>query len=73
MPPKTKTTSLPVSPAPRAARMTTPARPIDQERVAAIAYRLFEERGGEHGHDAEDWFRAEQIVRAEQAARDTAR
>jgi hypothetical protein len=36
--------------------------PIDadlQEQVRARAYQLFEERGGEHGHDVEDWLQAE--------------
>jgi HSP20 family molecular chaperone IbpA len=27
--------------------------------IARRAYELFEARGGEHGHDREDWFRAE--------------
>ena len=27
--------------------------------IARRAYELFEKRGGEHGHDWEDWFRAE--------------
>src|SRR5581483_5063732 len=33
-----------------------------KRRFGAIAYRayeLFEARGGDHGHDLEDWFRAE--------------
>ena len=29
------------------------------EQIAQIAYRLFEERGGQHGHDVEDWLEAE--------------
>jgi ribosomal protein L7/L12 len=32
------------------------------ERVAAIAYRRFLARGGEHGHDVEDWLAAEAEV-----------
>jgi hypothetical protein len=32
--------------------------------VAQIAYALFLARDGEHGHDLEDWLRAEQLVRA---------
>lgn len=50
--------SLAVDPAP-------PAHEPDssQAEVAAEAYALFLERGGEHGHDVEDWLRAEQIVR----------
>jgi hypothetical protein len=30
------------------------------EQVAELAHRFWADRGGEHGHDAEDWFRAEQ-------------
>jgi hypothetical protein len=29
------------------------------ERIRARAYQLFEERGGELGHDLEDWLEAE--------------
>jgi hypothetical protein len=29
------------------------------EPVALRAYRRFEERGGEHGHDLDDWLEAE--------------
>jgi hypothetical protein len=41
-------------------------RPIGdsgQAEVAKEAYALFLERGGVHGHDVEDWLRAEQLVR----------
>jgi hypothetical protein len=30
-----------------------------QERIRARAYQLFQERGGEPGHDVEDWLQAE--------------
>jgi hypothetical protein len=33
-------------------------RPTD-EQIAARAYEIFVARGGEHGHDAEDWQQAE--------------
>jgi len=33
------------------------------EQVAELAHRFWAERGGVHGHDAEDWFRAEQELR----------
>jgi len=33
-----------------------------QELIRARAYQLYEERGGEHGHDLEDWIRAESEV-----------
>ena len=31
-------------------------------RVAEKAYELFERRGGEHGHDVDDWLEAERCV-----------
>ena len=33
------------------------------EEIQALAYQFFVERGYEHGHDIEDWTRAENIVR----------
>jgi len=39
----------------------TPKLPLDAQ-VCALAYELFEQRGREHGHDVEDWLRAEQII-----------
>ncbi len=35
---------------------------ILREQIAARAYERFLERGGEHGHDLEDWLEAEQEV-----------
>jgi ribosomal protein L7/L12 len=32
---------------------------MDLERIRARAYELFLERGGQHGHELEDWLRAE--------------
>ena len=32
--------------------------------VEKLAYQFFLDRGGEHGHDQEDWARAESIVRS---------
>jgi len=34
----------------------------NRDAVARRAYELFLSRGGEHGHDQEDWYRAEQEV-----------
>ena len=31
--------------------------------IAKVAYQLFVERGHKHGHDREDWLRAEAIVK----------
>jgi hypothetical protein len=35
----------------------------DQQQIAQRAYALFEQRGAAHGHDAEDWYQAEQELR----------
>jgi len=40
----------------RSADRSTSVSPRD---IARRAYQLFLERGGEHGRDLEDWFRAE--------------
>jgi Protein of unknown function (DUF2934) len=47
-----------------------PARPemsmegdLQIDEVRGEAYRLFLDRGGEHGHDIEDWLAAEELVR----------
>jgi hypothetical protein len=38
---------------------TEQASASDHERLSRRAYQRFEERGGEHGRDMEDWFEAE--------------
>jgi len=38
------------------------------EHIRLLAYQLFEQRGYEHGHDVEDWVRAEEIVLARSGA-----
>ena len=35
----------------------------DQEDISRRAYERFQERGGEHGRDQEDWLEAEREVR----------
>ena len=32
------------------------------EEIAKVAYELFEQRGGTHGSDQQDWFEAERVV-----------
>ena len=39
------------------------SRPVSSEDIARMAYELFERRGRIHGHDQQDWFTAEQMVR----------
>ncbi len=38
-------------------------REISREEVARLAHQLWNDRGRQHGHDAEDWFQAEQALR----------
>jgi hypothetical protein len=35
---------------------------VDKDVVVRLAYELYVRRGGEHGHDVEDWLMAEQIL-----------
>jgi len=37
-------------------------RTVSREEIAALAHKLWAERGYQHGHDAEDWLRAEQAL-----------
>jgi hypothetical protein len=36
---------------------------MGSDEVARRAYEFYEHRGGEHGHDRDDWFQAEREVR----------
>jgi hypothetical protein len=45
-------------------RTTTSANQNDQAEITRLAYQFFVERGYQHGHDQEDWLRAERVVRA---------
>lgn len=42
-----------------------PAPTISHEEISACAYELFLTRGGQHGDDLADWFRAEMELRQE--------
>ncbi len=57
----------PAKPRKPAAKKTTPSNgpeiQISEEQIAQLAHRFFLERGCEHGHDEEDWRRAEQELR----------
>ena len=49
-----------VHPSPTAEPQTSGAPGLrDPDSVARRAYERFQARGGEHGHDQEDWFSAE--------------
>jgi len=38
-------------------------REISKEEIARLAHELWNERGRQHGRDADDWFHAEQLLR----------
>ncbi|OIO38350.1 MAG: hypothetical protein AUJ72_02685 [Candidatus Omnitrophica bacterium CG1_02_46_14] len=39
----------------------------EQQAIEKLAYQFFVERGYNHGHDQEDWLRAETIIRNRQS------
>jgi hypothetical protein len=41
---------------------TTPGIRVSQDDISMCAYYLYQKRGGEHGHDAEDWVEAERRI-----------
>ena len=45
-------------------RISTDANQNLQEEIGKLAYQYFVERSFQHGHDQEDWLRAERIVKA---------
>lgn len=36
---------------------------VTDEQIAQLAHKYWQERGNQHGHDEDDWFRAEQELR----------
>ncbi len=54
-----------------ATAVTASAQPINitdlQEQIRRRAYELYEQRGRQHGFDAEDWFQAESEMRSRTA------
>lgn len=71
----TKSTKKPVAALKAAAKPRKPAAKktavlakvtpisISREQVAELAHRFWNERGRTHGSDAQDWFRAERLLR----------
>jgi hypothetical protein len=51
------------APARKASQAKSENSAAQQAEIERLAYQFFTERGGEHGHDREDWLRAEAIVR----------
>src|SRR5580704_716665 len=40
-----------------------PSDAVEPDAIAAVAYRIWRDRGCPHGSDKEDWFRAEQELK----------
>ena len=36
---------------------------VSRDEIAQLAHKLWNDRGRQHGQDADDWFRAEQLLR----------
>jgi Protein of unknown function (DUF2934) len=45
------------------------ARVVADNDIARRAYELYEQRGGEHGHDVDDWLQAERELRSAPSSR----
>jgi len=41
----------------------TSGTPSLEDEIRRRAHELYEQRGGEHGHDLEDWLRAEEEIK----------
>jgi len=46
----------------RGSKKVEEIRSVSHDDIAALAHRYWAERGYQHGHDAEDWLRAEQAL-----------
>ena len=47
---------------PKAKKAQSPPETVDREAVVRLAYELYLRRGGEPGHDVEDWLMAERML-----------
>lgn len=46
-----------------ATREQVTVREVSREEIAMLAHQLWNDRGRQHGQDADDWFRAEELLR----------
>ena len=52
-----------IAPKRKSASNVTEIRSISRDEIARLAHKFWAQRGFQHGHDAEDWLRAEQELR----------
>lgn len=50
-------------PKPKPKHLSLPIVVVAEEAVAEAAYAFYLRRGGEHGHDVDDWMAAERMLR----------
>ncbi len=60
--PAAKTKSAPKTTVTSISRKAGASSRVTHQEIALLAHHFWLERGGEHGHDAEDWLRAEQTL-----------
>jgi hypothetical protein len=51
-----------VAPSKKTVTTKVTAMAVSHEQIAQLAHRYWAERGRQHGHDAEDWLRAERAL-----------
>ena len=51
-----------VAPSKKTVTPKVTAMAVSHEQIAELAHRYWAERGRQHGHDAEDWLRAERAL-----------
>lgn len=61
---KARTNKKAVTPAVRAAKPRVAASNVVEGDIACRAYFVYLARGGEHGHDVEDWLQSERDLQA---------
>lgn len=59
---KSASAAAPKAIAPKRASAKVQEINVTREEIAVLAHRFWAERGFQHGHDAEDWLRAEQAL-----------
>jgi len=64
MPSRSKQPSKKRSRSTRPARRKSPPAPTEDE-VRSLAYRIYQARGAQPGHELEDWLQAERELRGE--------